>query len=310
MVSGEMALYVVLAVLAVLLVVVAVWAATGRRVPLRVEGSAPLVLRAERRRSLAAIGFALAILVAGISTALCVPEWLGAGAAIAPALAGVGGLLLYAATPPPQDDGAQARYAASLSPRTPWTIAPPTALIALGVVLLLQFVLLVVTGTTSSADDLGRFRVITYSTDGVSSSAGPYPGWFYAVPLLAATVLLALAVWVALHRVATTASLPGEGLEELDSMWRSRSAQIIVGLATAAVCFQLGGVALFTGLSVGGVSFDPGAPVGGHVLSRCLVILGVVSLLLSIVVLVLAALRAVALPEQVSRVDDRAGGAS
>ncbi|MPV49233.1 hypothetical protein GCG21_04285 [Pseudactinotalea sp. HY160] len=297
---------VVYGVVAVLMVVV-IWAEARRQEPVRVDGRVLIALRAARRRSRASIGLALVLLSAGIATALLVPEWLGIGAALAPAVAGVGGLVLYAATPPPQHDYEPTRYAASLSPRTPWNVAPSAALVALGVAFLLQFVLLVFAGATSSADEQGRFRAITFSSDSNSSTATPYPGWFYTAPLLVATVLLALAIWIALRRVATTASLPGEGLEDRDTMWRLRSAQIIVGLASAVTGLQLGGTALMTGTAISNALLQPGVPIGWQVLATGLTVLGFVSLLLSIVTLTLAALRAFALPTWVARADAEVG---
>jgi nitrate reductase gamma subunit len=46
-----------------------------------------------------AVGFALVLLLAGFVVSLAVPEWLGLAAAIAPAVAGAGGLLLGALGP-------------------------------------------------------------------------------------------------------------------------------------------------------------------------------------------------------------------
>jgi len=89
-------------------------------------------------------------------------------------------------------------------------------------------------------------------------------------------------------------------------MWRSRSAQIVVGLAFAAICFQIGGTALFAGTTMGNARFQPGVPLGWQVLATCLTVLGFVSLLLSIVALTLAALRAFALPKRLARSDAEA----
>lgn len=287
--------------LVAVLVVGLAWATAKRPEPLRVDGRAVVALQAARRRSLSAIGLALALLATGIATAQLAPAWLGVGAALAPTLAGVGGLTLYAAIPPTQDTGVQTRYAASLARRTPWNVAPRAALALLGTALLLLLALLVFTGATSSPDERGRFRAITFTSPLSSSTATPYPGWFYAVPLILGTVLLALAVWAALRRIATTASFPGEGLEALDSKWRSSSARIIVGLATAAVCLQLGGVALFAGTTMGTARFQPGVSAGWEILATSLTLFGIASLLLSVVALTLAALRAFALPKRVAR---------
>lgn len=291
----------------VVLVVGLAWGTAKRHDPLRIDARAQLAFRAARRRSLAAIALALGLLAIGIATAQLVPQWLGVGAALAPALACIGGLTLYAAIPPLRDDGAETRYAAPLTRRTPWNVAPRAALAVLGAAIVLLIALLVFTGATSSPDELGRFRAITFTAPLSSSTATPYPGWFYAVPLLIGTVLLAVAVWAALRRIATTASFPGEALEGLDAMWRARSAEIIVGLATAAVCLQLGGAALFAGTTMGVARLQPGTAASWQVLATGLTLLGIVSLLLSVVALTLAALRAFALPKRVIRSESQVG---
>lgn len=277
-------------------VVVIVWLAVRRPETSHADTVVAGMMRAARRRSVVAVGFALVLLFAGFVVALAVPEWLGLTAAIAPAVAGAGGLALYAATPPPQDREVQTRYSASLQPRGPWNIASRTALASLGVGFLLLLGLLTFTGVTSTVDDRGLYRAITFTTGAYSSTSTPYPGWFYAVPLMVVTVLLVAAVWVALWRIATTASLPGAGLEDVDRLWRVKSAQIIVGIAFAAISLQLGAVAALAGATMGNAQFQPGVPVGWQVVATCLFVLGIVAMLVSIASLTLAVVRAFTLP--------------
>ncbi len=296
-----------------LLVVVAVglaWMTARRRGPVRVGAAAALTMQAARRRAIVAIGFALVLLLAGFVVSLAVPGWLGLAAAIAPAVAGAGGLLLYAATPPPQDRETHARFSASLDRRGPWTIAPRGGLTSLGVVLVLLLGVLIFTGATSDVDDRGLYRAITFATSTHSSTATPYPGWFYAVPLMGATALLVIAAWIALRRIATTASLTGEGLQDMDRLWRVRSAQIIVGIAFATVSLQIGGVAVFAGTTMRNAQFHPGVPVAWDVLATLLLILGIVATVVSIASLTLATLRTFTLPGQLSHAHDSEMGGS
>lgn len=282
-------------------VVLAAWAATGPRESPRVDDRTMAALRAARRRSLVAIGVALTLLTIGLASLPLVPSWLGAGAAIAPSLAGAAGLAVYAATPPPQDEGVSARRTASLQRRTPWTVAAPAGLSILGTALALHAALLVFTGATSSGDERGLRRAIAFSSGGHSSMATPYPGWFYAIPMLVATALLAIATWAALRRIATTASLPGDGLELLDRVWRARTSRIIVGLATAAACFQLGTTSLLARATMGNALLPSSTPPAWHVLSFTLTALGLAALTISVASLTLAARRAFALPKRLSR---------
>lgn len=291
-------------------VVVGAWMATRGRERMFADARTLRVLRSARRRALAAIGFAIGILVIGALTATLVPQWLGIGAAVAPALAGAGGLLLYAVTPPRQDADRQTRYSASLQPRTAWNVSPRGALVGLGIAVTIQVLLLSLTGAASSPDDQGRYRAITVATDTYSSTSTPFPGWFYAAPLIGATAVLAIATWIALRSIASTASLPGEGLEKLDGMWRSSSARIIIGLSTAAICFQLGATSLFAGTTMGPVQFEDDTPTAWQVLAAGLTALGLVSLIISIVALTLATLRAFALAENVVGAEPVIGGTS
>ncbi|SJM46827.1 hypothetical protein CZ771_01325 [Actinomycetales bacterium JB111] len=291
-----MVFYVVLASLAV----VGAWALTGRHRPSAVDGPMTTVLASARRRSLTAIGVAVVIVLVGVFSASFAPQWLGVGAALAPSVAGAAGLLLYAAMPPRAPAGTTAHRSASLRRRTAWNVAPTRSLVTLGVVLTLQVALLVGAGITAADDELGRPRAFSLTDGVVTSTSSPYPGWFYALPLLVGTALLALAIWVARRRIASTASLPGAGLEDLDAVWRERSAQVVVGLATAAVSFQLGGTALFAGTIIRNTTRNIDAPAGWGAASTVLIVVSLASLLLSVVVLTLAALRAFELPARVA----------
>ncbi|WP_141629969.1 hypothetical protein [Salinibacterium sp. PAMC 21357] len=108
-------------------------------------------------------------------------------------------------------------------------------------------VMLVGTGLTASADENGLLRVITVAEATTSSTASPYPGWFYGVPLIAVTVVLAVSTLLALSRVSATQSLPIEGFAELDRQWRAGSTLVITKLSTSALLLYFGGTAFIAG---------------------------------------------------------------
>lgn len=290
--------------LAVLVVVVA-WSATRRaRGDARFRQGCELLrgaVRAARRRAFVAVGLAALVLAAGAFVGTAVPSMLGLPLAVAPGLAGAAGLLLHAAIAPPQDQGAQGhRRAASLEPRGAGSFVSKRSLTGLAALLSGTLALLVITGATSSPDDAGRYRAISFAGEGFMSSATPYPGWFYAVPLMVTTLLLGIAALLALRRIATTPSLPGTGLERPDRIWREASAKVVVGLALATAGLQAGGTALFAGSALTRAADHPEVALLVQSAGGALFLVGLALLAASLVWLTLAALRAFGLPGTVA----------
>ncbi|TLW92068.1 hypothetical protein FFT09_14365 [Saccharomonospora piscinae] len=250
---------------------------------------------AARRRVLGATGCALAVLVLAGYVATLRPEWLGLPLAVGPAIATATGLLLYAATPPERLRAESNRRVASLEPRAPWSFASRRTLGLLVLVAVAQVSLLIGTGLTSSPDDAGRYRVVTYSSGGVSSTASPYPGWFYGVPLMIVTVLLAVATLVAFWRIAATPSLPVEGLATPDRRRRVDTTRIIAGLGLGGLLLQLGGTSAAAGSALGNVLDQPGAPGEWRLVAAALFWLGLLCAVAGIVSVTVAVSRGVAL---------------
>lgn len=266
----------------------------------QLDGPVVRAMRAARRRSLLAIGFAVTLMLVGVFLAQQIPEWRGISAAVAPAVGGSGGLLLYAATPPLLERAADnSQQSATLEPRQPWTFVSRKMLALLLASTSVLLVLLAFTGLTSSADDSGQYRAISFATGAMSSTAGPYPGWFYALPLMASTVVLTASTLLALRRIAVTPSLPGTGLEHEDRHWRSTSTRVITGLAVGAMTAQLGGVALVAGNAMGNAYFL-GTPIMWQVVADGLFVLGLLASVGSVISVALAASRAFALPMEIS----------
>lgn len=263
-------------------------------------------VRTATRRLLAAVGLAALILVAAFVVAAQYPRLLGIPLAVAPALAGAAGLLLYAVPPSPRDpDVPGTMRTASLDPRGPLSFTTRWRLGGLVTIFVGTLVLLVATGVTASDDDFGLSRQIAFGDATYSSAAGPYPGWFYAVPLIAVTLLLGVSTFIALLRIATPPSLPGPQLELEDHAWRSVVTRIVMLLSGSTALMQTGGIALFAASAVRNAGVHSGlSPLAGPI-SIGLLVVGLGTLVASLVGFTLTALRALDLRSAATRLTIR-----
>jgi hypothetical protein len=194
------------------------------------------------------------------------PQWLGVGLAVSPGIAAVVGLLTLAAIGPVRWPAARSGpRSAELATRTlgrfgpRWGFALPLATAAL----LVAF--LVATGIASSADENGLYRQLTLDRVDGSGSAGPYPGWFYGVPVIAVTVVLALATLVALFRIANSPSAGSEHLAAIDERLRRAATRSVMLLGTSSLLFYFGAVVFFAGQAGRSVSDQVRATGSGYV---------------------------------------------
>ncbi|MFV0258828.1 MAG: hypothetical protein ACK5PP_10320 [Acidimicrobiales bacterium] len=269
------------------------------RSPVASEPS-PVVVRsllaAAKRRALLAVAAVAASTVALVFAAASLPSLVGLPVALVPALGGAVGLLSYAATPPRAatlEPGVHRE--ASLVRRTPLSFLPPRGALAVAALVALQMACLGFTGATSSVDEQGRYRLIGFQVAERSSAAGPYAGWFYAVPLLVVTGVLVGATFLALRRVSTTPALPQREFADADAGWRRSTSRIILAISTAALLVQFAGVATFSGGAMLSAAFD-GVAVGWKIAGIGLLAGGLVMLVGAVVVMTLAVLWACTLP--------------
>ncbi len=273
----------------------------------RAGDRSPLVVRAYRRarvRALGCLGGAVLVLVAAVLLDRTRPDLLGLPLALSPGLAAAAALLGYAALPAAADPGAGS-VTASLTRRTAWSFgsrrafALPAALAA-GYLAFLGWAAVV-----AGPDDQGRSRAITVTNglpelgDGaLSSTASPFPGSFYGAPLAAVTVLLALATYLALRRIATTPTLPVAGLGPADRDWRAVSTQVVTRLAAAALLTYFGATMAFAGITLRSATSSlvaNGGPDRGVVGGTWLAVLGATAALGGTVVALTAVVRAASL---------------
>ena len=98
-----------------------------------------------------------------------------------------------------------------------------------------------------AADETGRAVSVTFE-DG-SSTAGPFPGWFYGAPLLGATAIVLLATWGTLHLVATRPAV-SDAAPRWDAALRRLSAHRVLRGAQTVLGLTLVGVLWFAGTAL------------------------------------------------------------
>ncbi|MDN4609576.1 hypothetical protein [Arthrobacter burdickii] len=225
-----------------------------------------------------ALAAAAALILGGSGAAvMClVGSWWGRGYGITYALAGgVGalvGLLVYMFYPRPAwvpDEGG--RVVAELSPRGPTSFARQWVFVlplSAAIILILGLLL---TGSYSATDENGLHRVFqrrSLSGWGIESGQvvdvqynlsanGPFPGWYYGVPVIICTLLLIAVVYWALHRTARAARPGSADLLGADSFLRSQRTMFIMSASSAALASQVAGLAAITGTVLAAAHRDP-----------------------------------------------------
>ena len=211
------------------------------------------------------------------------PGWLGLPLALAPGLAASAGLLVVALTPALRAAPTTTR-SAGLERRGAWTVGSPQAYLRPALAAVALAGVLLATGLTASLDETGLSRALSVRTPTGGSSASPYPGWFYAAPLLAVSVLLLLTALLAMRRIATLPALQSAD-GPADAAWRRAATSAVSLLATAGLLAYLAGVVLVTGSATRSVGTGTGTGLG-----LVAGILAVVALLLGVLACVAAGL--------------------
>ncbi len=170
--------------------------------------------------------------------------------------------------------GLEARPAARFGAR--WVLALPLSV--LGTLVLL----LVLTGIGSARDATdGRWRSLAYTsrsgiewnTDGTvvtgiqegTGASGPYPGWYYGLPVIAAAVIVALLLVLALRSNALAPAWQGRGAASLDAPARAAVARTASLLVSVCGLITLGGVAAMAGSAWYSSAWESALEVGQRV---------------------------------------------
>lgn len=216
-----------------------------------------------------ASGIAATVLMAVLGGAL--PRLLGLPMALAGSVGAIVGLAVFSLVPRPAWPRAEGYRSAELVPREAWSFGRQWAfvvpLVEAGVLVLG----LVAAGAASSVDERGLHRV--YATTGVAGwgieggrvvdvqagvhQAGPFPGWYYGVPLILATLLLVGAVYWSLRRVALAPRPAGAELFGIDTELRTLRTRFVMAASSAALGIQVAGLSLMTGIVLRSAHTDP-----------------------------------------------------
>lgn len=130
---------------------------------------------------------------------------------------------------------------------------------------------LVLTGSYSSTDGNGLHRIYAYrglSGWGVEdgqvvdiqynmNATGPFPGWFYGVPVVVCTVLFIVAVYWTLRRIALAPRPMSPELFTLDDAFRTLQTRFVMAFSSAALGFQIAGLGFVTGIALLNANRDP-----------------------------------------------------
>ncbi|MBU4214359.1 MAG: hypothetical protein KJ792_06860 [Actinobacteria bacterium] len=157
---------------------------------------------------------------------------------------------------------------------------------------------LLATGFTADADG----RAVSRTWPAGSSSAGPYPGWHYAVPLLGATAVVVLLTGLVLRLVVLRAAVDGAHEEDDLALRRSSGArvlagaQLVLGLTAAGVLLVTGSAVRSIGLTPSGAGGPSGGPLAavGTVLALAGPAIGLTSAVVAVVALVRSGARVAA----------------
>jgi hypothetical protein len=135
-----------------------------------------------------------------------------------------------------------------------------TAVVAANVLVL--GALLVVGLVTGSADDMGRSgRALSWTTSVGSAAVTPWPGSFYALPMLGALAVELAVATIALRIVASRAQIVAtDAGVEVDRALRAGAARGVVSAAGVATAFPLAGLALVMAMTAANAVGDDGAP--------------------------------------------------
>ena len=173
--------------------------------------------------------------------------WLGLLQALGGAVAAILACAVFVASPLAAWPSSTGVRTAELVPRGGGSFGPrwgfTLPLVSGGI--LVSF--LVLTGLASSRDDFGLFRAFTIAYGNGSSTSSPYPGWFYGVPIIGATLVLGVVVLLALRRIALAPRPASPIFFDADDAARRTLTRFVMLLSSSALLLYFGAVAALAG---------------------------------------------------------------
>ncbi len=226
-------------------------------------GPLPVTAVAARRHAIATMALALAVAVIAVAVGLRIAALtsglrVGLAIGLVPALGGLGFLAVHSIGEATWPRPAGELRRASLERRTVRDVVPPVMLRAAAAWSASLLVALLAFGL--AAADTGRAVTVTFAES--SSTSGPFPGWFYGLPLLGAAAVVIAGTWGVLHQIATrptvaqTAPRWDLALRRLSAHRVLRGTQTVLGLMLVGVLLVAGSALLNAGrgTSVNGVT--------------------------------------------------------
>lgn len=216
------------------------------------------VLRTLRSRNLAVLAAAAIGAAGAIFFTQGFPRLYGLPLVAAPAIMAVLAAAVYAfwRIPhefPAADPSPSGRISADLTPRSTGMFGPAWGIALPGVLLIGTIGGLIVAGMFSSPDEKGLYRDLPYvSTNGAQldensvvtqihmseGASGPFPGWYYGVPVMALLVLAGILTLWALNVNARRPRLRSSGLQGFDNAVRTHNGYVLSTGLSALLCFQ------------------------------------------------------------------------
>ena len=287
--------------------------------PVRIDESLWPVLRrarsATRIRAWVSLGVSILTFAAVCAGNQFVPQYYGLPLLLAPGAAAIVGLVAFALFPRVTAEIPTRRREANLVPRRLWSYGPGWAYVLPTVAGSAVILFAILAGLSSRQSQDGTYREIGFDLGSYSSGAGPYPGWFYGIPLMAMTLCLLAATALALHRIAAAPRPTLASLGDADRLLRVFSARAVMKLSSGALFTYFGGVLLFAGLATTNaahvwngnifVAIQPATALGVTE-----AVLGLAFLILGGVLLALALADVTRLPKFGSQTDTVVGSAS
>ncbi len=231
---------------AALVVLVVLLVMTSRATP----GPLPATAAAARRHAVVTTVLALTVgaiaLVVGLRIA-ALASGLRAGlvTGLVPVLGGLGFLAVHAIGEATWPRPAGELRRASLERRTVRDVSPRLMLRAVVVWTASLAVTLLAFGLVAA--DTGRAVTVTFAES--TSTAGPFPGWFYGLPLFAAAAVVLAGTWGVLRQIATRPAV-ADAAPRWDLALRRLSAHRVLRGTQAVLGLTLVGVLWFAGTAL------------------------------------------------------------
>ena len=201
-----------------------------------------------RLRNLLALVAAIVVGAALVWFAFSVRSDLGRTLFLAPILSAATGILFFSVIPAFRESAAV--RSADLAPRTPLSFANRRTFVLAGIFLALVVAVVIACGVVATSHG----RSFTRQSPLFTMAAGPFPGFFYGVPVLAAAALLAGVVVLAVVRIARAPRPSDDGLRDADSALRRLAIGVVLRAAAAGCAATVAGFLFLASNAVTSVS--------------------------------------------------------